>query len=64
MKLPTNWTAEQALAVHDCLADIADAVWRQYKEALNDVMYERYCDEEAERRERAQTALLNDEIPF
>jgi hypothetical protein len=34
LQLPTDWTPEQALAVHDILVDVAETIWQHYDEAM------------------------------
>ena len=37
--LPNDWTAEQALAVHDFLADLAEAIWQQYEDPMIELLH-------------------------
>ena len=38
--LPNDWTAEQALAVHDFLADLTEAIWQQYEDPMIELLHD------------------------
>lgn len=61
LPLPSDWTAEQALAVHDFLAGLTDAIWLEYEEPILELLHG-----EADRREDDQSDLFDfdDPIPF
>jgi len=61
LQLPTDWTAEQALAVYDWLGELSAVVWRHYETPMRDLLA---C--EPERRAPAQQDLFgfDDPIPF
>ena len=37
--LPNGWTAEQALAVHDFLADLTEAIWQRYEDPMSEFLH-------------------------
>ena len=37
--LPNDWTAEQALAVHDFLADLTEAIWQRYEDPMSELLH-------------------------
>jgi len=39
LPLPSDWTAEQALAVHDFLADLAESIWQQYEDPMIELLH-------------------------
>ena len=39
-QLPDHWTPEQALAVHEALEVLADALWRVYGSQIQQVLFE------------------------
>ena len=59
--LPNDWTAEQALAVHDFLADLTEAIWLEYEEPMLALLHG-----EADHTEDDQSDLFgfDDPIPF
>jgi hypothetical protein len=61
LPLPNDWTAEQALAVHDFLAGLTDAIWLGYEEPMLALLHG-----EADPREDDQPDLFgfDDPIPF
>lgn len=58
--LPTDWTAEQALAVVDLLDDLRERIWARYEVALLDAYRDRYAPAPAD----DDTESLNDPVPF
>ena len=56
LSLPNDWTAEQALAVHDFLADLTEAIWQRYEDPMSELLH----------GENPQADLfgLDDPIPF
>ena len=34
IRLPSDWTPEQALAVHDLLTELAGVIWQHYETAI------------------------------
>ena len=58
---PSHWTAEEALAVYNWLAEISAAVWRHYEAPIWDLLAR-----EPERHHPAQQDLFgfDDPIPF
>ncbi len=39
LQLPTDWTPEQALAVHDILVDVAEVIWQHYADAMLECLH-------------------------
>ena len=44
--LPRDWTPEQALAVHDLLAELAEAIWQHYEEPMIELLHGEYDQKE------------------
>lgn len=57
--LPNDWTAEQALAVHDFLASLTEAVWLEYEESLLELLHG-----EANHKEDDQADLFGFDDPI
>ena len=70
LKIPRNWSPEQALAVLDLLDACYDAVWSAYEEPVTELILRDVQQHELAERQR-QAALapssddeFNDDIPF
>lgn len=59
IQLPTDWTPEQALAVHDWLSELSAVVWRHYEAPMRDLLAR-----EPERRDPAQQDLFGCDDPI
>ena len=57
--LPRDWTPEQALAVHDLLAELAEAIWQHYEEPMIELLHSEY-----DQKEEQPDLFGFDPIPF
>ncbi len=65
VQIPENWTAKEALAVYDFLADVMEAIWERH----DDQMLELLHNEEEEPVDQIdwlqqKSESDNNEIPF
>jgi len=60
LPLPNDWTAEQALAIHDFLADLTEAIWQRYE----DPMIECLQGELEQAHDQPDLFGFDDPIPF
>jgi len=60
MHLPSDWTVEQALAIHDLLTDLAEVIWQQYEDPISDFLHGEYGPIE----EQPDLFDFDDPIPF
>ena len=60
IQLPGDWTAEQALATHDVLTEIAEAIWQHYEDPILDLLH----GEHGPIEEQPDLFDFDDPIPF
>jgi hypothetical protein len=60
LPLPNDWTAEQALAVHDFLADLTEAIWQRYEDPMIELLH----GEIRQADEQSDLFGFDDPIPF
>ena len=60
LPLPNDWTAEQALAVHDFLADLTEAIWQRYEDPMSELLH----GENSQADEQPDLFDLDDPIRF
>jgi hypothetical protein len=58
--LPNDWTAEQALAVHDFLANLTEAIWQRYEDPMIELLH----GEIRQADEQSDLFGFDDPIPF
>lgn len=58
--LPNDWSAEQALAVHDFLADLTEAIWQRYENRMIELLHGEF--EQA--HDQPDLFGFDDPIPF
>ena len=61
LPLPRDWTAEQALAVHEFLADLTEAVWQQYEDPMLELLH---GEERQDKDEQPDLFGFTDSMPF
>ena len=60
LPLPNDWTAEQALAVHDFLADLTEAIWQRYEDPMSELLQ----GENSQADDQPDLFGFDDPIPF
>ena len=67
MKIPTNWTADQARSVMAILHELADAIWDEYGDAIafmRDLEREAAVTSDAPEEATEEVVFADDLIPF
>jgi hypothetical protein len=59
--IPTHWSPEEALAVHDFLADILEAIWEAYGDDMSELLH---GEIEQEKNDPPEPFDFNDPLPF
>jgi len=60
-KVPTHWTPEEALAVHDFLASIVEAIWVAYEDDMCELLQ---GETEQEENDPPEPFDFDDPLPF
>ena len=59
MRLPEHWTPEQALAAHEIIDALSQALWQRYGDALIEII-----DAQPAAGDDPQLDLFDDPLPF
>ena len=62
--VPTDWTAQEALAVYDFIDTIRDAIWDRYGIQLQEILQAEQCTNPSEWGESMGILDPDDELNF